>query len=145
MPQADLPPAALPHPRTGLERRLGLARLALLWERVLPALGPAAAVPGLFLALALFDLPARLPGYLHAALLACLAALFVAALVVGMRRLRFPDREAARRRIETQSGLAHRPLAALEDKLAGGGADPSTEALWQLHRQRMAEAIRRLK
>jgi uncharacterized protein (TIGR02302 family) len=144
MPQADLPPAALP-PRAGLERRLGLARLALLWERLVPAVGPAAAVAGLFLALALFDLPARLPGFLHAALLAAFAALFVAALVVGLRHLRLPDREAARRRLETQSGLAHRPLAALEDKLAGGSADPSTEALWQLHRARMAEALRRLK
>ncbi len=144
MPQADLPSAALPA-RAGLKRRLELARLALLWERLVPALGPAAAVAGLFLALALFDLPARLPSYLHAALLAVLAALFAAALVVGLRRLRLPDRDAARRRIETQSGLAHRPLAALDDKLAGGSADPSTEALWQLHRARMAEAIRRLK
>ena len=63
----------------------------------------------------------------------------------GLRRFRLPDRDAARRRIETASGLAHRPLAALEDRLAGGAGDPETAALWQAHRARMAAAARRLR
>ncbi len=100
---------------------------------------------GVFLALALFDLPARLPPVLHALLLAVLGVLLIAALYLGLRRLRLPDHDAARRRIETASGLAHRPLAALEDRLATGANDPATEALWQAHRARMAAAVRRLR
>ncbi|HUB97674.1 MAG TPA: TIGR02302 family protein [Stellaceae bacterium] len=144
MSHADHPPARAPF-GTAFERRLRLARLAILWERVVPAFGPAVAVVGVFLALALFDLPAQLPGFLHAGLLAVMAALLVAALIIGVGRLRLPDRSDARRRIETVSGLAHRPLAALEDNLAGGATDPTSEALWRVHRARMAEVVRRLR
>ena len=52
-----------------------------------------------------------------------------------------PDRDAARRRLETASGLAHRPLTALEDRLAGGGDDPAARRCGRSHRERaMAEA-----
>ncbi|HXQ53648.1 MAG TPA: TIGR02302 family protein [Stellaceae bacterium] len=144
MPHADPTPDAAPR-RSGFERRLALARLALLWERAWPALWPGVAVAGAFLALALFELPARLPGLAHLALLAAFACLFVAALVHGFRRFRLPGRNDARRRIETASGLAHRPLATLEDKLMGGAGDPDSQALWRIHRARMAEESRRLR
>ena len=47
------------------------------------------------------------------------------------------------------SGLAHRPLTALDDRLSAPGADdPAAAALWQAHRRRMAaqprDAARRL-
>jgi uncharacterized protein (TIGR02302 family) len=143
MPIADSPPAPAPH--RGMRRRLILARLALIWEEAWPAVWPATAVLGVFLALALFDLPARLPAPLHALLLAGVAVLFIGGLYFGLRRLRLPDHDAARRRIETASGLPHRPLAVLEDRLATGASDPATEALWQAHRARMAAAVRRLR
>jgi uncharacterized protein (TIGR02302 family) len=144
MPNADAPrPAA--RLRSALERRLVLARLALLWERAWPALWPAVGVAGAFLALALFDLPARLPSLLHAALLALFAAGLAAAAIHAFRRFRLPDRDAARRRLETASGLAHRPLATLEDRLLGGGSDPASQALWQVHRARMAAEARSLR
>jgi uncharacterized protein (TIGR02302 family) len=128
-----------------LARRLWLARSALLWERVWPALWPAVGVIGAFLVLALFDLPAQLPGILHGLFLAVVLALLGYALYRGTRQFRLPDREAARRRIETASGLDHRPLAALEDKLAGGADDPAAQALWQAHRARMAAAAQDLR
>lgn len=130
---------------SGLARRLRLAVAALLWERAWPALWPAVAVVGIFLALALFDLPAQLPAWLHALLLAVTAGALAAALLFAVQQLRWPGREAARRRVEKASGLAHRPLAALEDRLAGGAGDPATAGLWQLHQARMAAAARRLK
>jgi uncharacterized protein (TIGR02302 family) len=140
MPQSDPTPR-----RPGLERRLVLARLALVWERAWPALWPALEVAGAFLALALFDLPAQLPPLLHLLLLAAFTGLLVAALIFGFRSFSVPDRNDARRRIETASGLAHRPLATLEDKLMGGAGDPASQALWQIHRARMDEEARRLR
>jgi len=142
-PIAD--PGTAPSP--GLQRRLSrhfaLARLALIWERLLPELWPAWFALGIFLALALFDVPAMLPGWLQALLLAALVACVALNLVAALRRFRLPSHADSRRRVETASGLAHRPLAALEDRLAGaGGGDAAT--LWQVHRARVAAAIKRL-
>jgi uncharacterized protein (TIGR02302 family) len=125
--------------------RLRLAGAALLWERLWPSLWPAIGILGAFLALALFDLPARLPGVLHVALLVLVAAALVAALVPAIRGFRLPDRGAERRRVEQASGLAHRPLTALEDRLSGSGDDPAALALWQAHRARMAAQLRSLR
>lgn len=126
-------------------RRVWLSAAALFWERLWPALAPALAVVALFLVLALFDLPERLPGWLHFALLIALGAALIVSLADGLRRFRLPRRTAARRRIERESGLEHRPLAALEDRLASGGDDPETLALWNAHQARMAQAARRLR
>jgi uncharacterized protein (TIGR02302 family) len=124
--------------------RLRLAGAALVWERLWPGLWPATGIAGAFLVVALFDLLPRLPGAVHAALLAVLAASIALALLAGLRRFRLPDRGAERRRIERASGLAHRPLTALEDRLSTGGGDAATVALWQAHRERMVAKTRRL-
>jgi uncharacterized protein (TIGR02302 family) len=129
----------------GLTARLGLARLALLWEKLWPALWPAAGVAGFFLALALFDVPAMLPGWAQAALLGIAALLVLGFLVKAAWRFHLPSRHAAQRRVETASGLSHRPLSAIADKLAGDGNDTTTRSLWQAHQARMATALRRLK
>jgi len=134
-------PPALPK----LKRRLGLAAIALFWERLLPALWPLGAALGVFLALALFDIPARLPNSLRWLLLATMVVALVGAAYDAARRFRLPDRDAARRRIETASGLTHRPLTALEDTLASGAGDEATRVLWEAHRARMAEEARRLR
>ncbi|MDE2167382.1 MAG: DUF4175 family protein [Alphaproteobacteria bacterium] len=124
--------------------RLALARLALAWERVWPALWPATFVAGIFTALALFDVPSRLPSWAAAALLGLAVAALIATLARAFRDLRPPTRQAAQRRLETASGLVHRPLAALEDKLASGD-DPAAVALWHEHQARMAAAARTLR
>ena len=51
----------------------------------------------------------------------------------------------ARHRIETDSGLDHRPLTALDDELAAGSDDPAAQALWTAHRRRMAERAEELR
>jgi uncharacterized protein (TIGR02302 family) len=129
-------------PRMAL--RLRLAAAALAWERLWPALWPATAIIGVFLALALLDLLPRLPGLAHAASLALLVGFLGLAIVTALRRFRLPGRDAGRRRIEQASGLTHRPLTALEDRLTVGTDDAATTALWQAHRQRMAAQARRL-
>jgi uncharacterized protein (TIGR02302 family) len=133
-------------PRTpATPRRLRLAAFALAWERLWPAVAPALAVLALFLVLALFDLPERLPGWLHLIVLAAFAIAFVSLLYDGLRGFTLPRLTVARRRIERDSGLEHRPLTALEDKIASGAEDPETMALWQAHRARMAQAARRIR
>lgn len=125
--------------------RLDLARFALAWERLWPALWPPAAVAGLFLAAVLFDLLPRLGGWLHLLALIAFGAALAGTLWRGLRGARLPDDNAARRRIETASGLPHRPLETLDDELAAGRRDPLAEALWQAHRWRILRGIARLR
>src|ERR1700729_3336115 len=78
-PPAPEPPAPQRHEDINpLLRRLAghraLARLAILFERVWPALWPPLGVAGLFVCVALLDLPSYLPAAWHLALLAGTAA-----------------------------------------------------------------------
>ena len=107
----------------GLSYRLWLARLALLWERLWPALWPTAGVLGLFLTLALFDVLPDLPVWLHVAVLVLFVGALTAALWRGFSGLSFPNIINARRRIELQSALLHRPLNAVAVRILGDGAE----------------------
>lgn len=129
----------------GLRPRLALAWLAILWERLWRAFWPASCVAGLALALALFDVLPDLPGWLHALVLAALAAGFAAGLWHGARTLRLPRPGQATARIEERSALLHQPLATLEDEIALGRGEDGSEALWRAHRRRMHEQIKRLR
>ena len=122
-------------------RRL-LARAAILFEAVWPALWPPLAVTGVFICAALLDLPPLLPAALHVALLALVALAFVGLLIRGVRHIRLPDDGAADRRLETRSGLVHRPLSVLTDKPAT--EDPVGAALWRVHATRALTQIGRL-
>ena len=68
------PPGGPRDPVSALGRRRRLARLALWWEAVWPRAWPVLAVVGVFLILALLDLPRQLPGILHILLLLGFAA-----------------------------------------------------------------------
>ena len=129
-----------PGPRR-LAGLLGLARAALFWERLWPALWPLTGVLGLFLVLALLDFPAALPGWLHAALLVAFLAAGGLAAARGLTRLGLPGTEQARRRLELDSDLAHRPLATLDDVMAAGTGDRDSIELWQLHRRRLSAQL----
>jgi len=91
------------------------------------------------------DLLPELNGLAHSAILLAFAIGFVLLLWLGLRRFALPSQSAARRRIEIVNALAHRPLATLEDELAGGRSDPAALALWELHRRRLAERLGRLR
>jgi uncharacterized protein (TIGR02302 family) len=143
--EARQKPSAAPAPTDrGPRSRLGLARAALAWEQLWPALWPAAGIAGLFLVLALFNLLPLLDGWLHALILLLFVLALAAALVIGLRRVRLPDEAAALRRLERDSGLPHRPLLAVRDRLAGA-ADPATAELWRLYQKQARQRIRSLK
>jgi uncharacterized protein (TIGR02302 family) len=127
----------------GLNRRRGLARLVLWFERVLPALLPAARVAGLFLCAALLDVPGWLPWWGHLGLLIGIGVVIVVLLWRGFARLVPPDGTAADRRLERDSGLSHRPLAALSDRPATD--DPTSLALWRAHVFRGLARAKRLR
>jgi uncharacterized protein (TIGR02302 family) len=127
----------------GLSRKRALARAALWWEAAWPAAWPALAVLGLFGIFALLGVPARLPVWLHLLALAGFAAALVLAARQGLARLARPSETAADRRLERDSGLAHRPLAALADTPATD--DPAGRALWRAHQSRMRALVERLR
>lgn len=122
-------------------REIGMARFALFWEVLWPEIWPVLGIAGLFLAIAFSGALPLLPGWLHALILAA----FVAALLWSIWRLArnaaFPSYAAAERRIERDSGLAHRPLTALDDSIAVGAGDDFAEALWRAHLARMRKAL----
>ncbi len=127
----------------GLGWRRRLARLVLWFERVLPAVLPAARVAGVFLCLALLDVLPLLPWWAHAAVLAGTALAIGVLLWRGLAAIIPPDAVAADRRLEKDSGLAHRPLAALSDPPATD--DPASLALWRAHVARGLARARRLR
>ncbi|MHB1207904.1 MAG: DUF4175 domain-containing protein, partial [Rhodospirillaceae bacterium] len=123
--------------------RLGLVWLALAWERLWIRLWLPVTLAGLFFAVALTDILAGLPPVLHV-ILVVLAAAAIAA--VTWRRLRDftrPTRNEARARLEAESPVGHRPLTAVEDRLAGG--DELQNELWALHQRRAQEDLGRLR
>ncbi|MFZ0693962.1 MAG: TIGR02302 family protein [Alphaproteobacteria bacterium] len=131
--------------RRYVRRRLHLATAALLWETLWPALWPAVLIGGAFLALALFDLLPALPPAFHAGVLIAFAITFFAALYRARSEIGWPGRRAAERRIERETGLAHRPLTVLDDRPAEAPLSSAQTELWRAHRQRMALALSRLK
>jgi len=122
-----------------LRRKRALARGVLLFERAWPALWPPLGVLGLYVAFGLLDGPALLPPWprtiLALAVLACAGVLAWR----GLHRVRVPGLADADRRLERDTGLRHRPLAALSDRPALG--DPAAETLWQAHLARIAAQV----
>ncbi|MGH6894152.1 MAG: TIGR02302 family protein, partial [Dongiaceae bacterium] len=116
----------------------------MLLEQASRALAPAAAVIAVFVILALFDLFSVLPLWLHWSLLGLFAASLAAALWHGLRRWQWPDRADALRRLEADSGLAHRPLTHLTDHQASNLVDPWATVLWAHHQKRLLSALGQL-
>ena len=106
---------ATPIPAPGVERKIGLAWLALAWEGMWPRLMPLLAVVALFVAAAHLDLFGGLDPWVHTGVLVALAAGFMG---LGWWRFRsyvWPVRAEAIRRLERDSGVPHRPLVAVQD------------------------------
>jgi uncharacterized protein (TIGR02302 family) len=120
-------------PGSSLARYIRLARAAILWERVWPALWPASGVAGVFAALALLGVFQFVPGWLHA--LIFLAALIGGGLTFyyGFQNFELPRWVEGARRVERDSALAHRPITEGHDRMALGTGDAIAEALWRAH------------
>ncbi len=127
-----------------LDRLVTLARAALFWEVLWRALLPPLLVIGLFLALSFAGLWLEVTRVWRIAGVT-LFGLGLAVSLLPWVRLGRPSRKAALNRIDRDSGLAHRPASGLEDALANAGDDPTTQALWALHRQRLARNVAALR
>ncbi|MBB4210879.1 uncharacterized protein (TIGR02302 family) [Rhodothalassium salexigens DSM 2132] len=120
--------------------RLRLARVLLFVERLWPRLLPPVLWVAGFAALALVNVWAVLPGFVH--------SLALVVLVVALGRhlwrlagdgLGWPEPAAVRRWVEARAGLSHRPLDVDADAPATTG--PLAERLWAEHRRRMAARV----
>lgn len=116
---------------------------ALAIESFWPALIPALTVVALYCIVSWFGLWLSIGPGLRTAGLALFAVVFLASLW-PLTRARLPRHEAARHRVEANSGLSHRPLTALEDRMSEQRHDPATDALWAAHRARAAASVGRL-
>ena len=125
-----------------VERRVRAARLLLLIEALMPALWPATAFAGLYVALALFGFFSRITPGVHWVLLAASGATFVWLLWRGFRGFAFPTRAEALRHLERSSGLSHSPLSAYEDVPAPATGDMG---LWIAHRNWIAERMAKIR
>ncbi len=127
-------------------RKILLASLAILAERLWLAVWPAAMVAGLFALYVMSGIAAWLPGLLRLPVTLAILGSGLFLLWRGLRTLRPPTRAEAMARIEHRSALPDTPLRALADELPPEMArDGRTRALWHAHRKRMARAARDLK
>ena len=115
------------------------AYAALWWERAAPVVWPVALALGIYTGLSLFGLWDALGDPWRA--LAALSLLAGAGFVSWRASRDFvtPDREAAARRIEEDSGITARPHEALIDIPAD--RDAVSAELWRTHRERMAARL----
>jgi uncharacterized protein (TIGR02302 family) len=125
-----------------IARAVQRARLAIAWERLWPSLARLLTVAGLFLAASWAGAWAIAPVALRIVGVAVFAIAGVAALV-PLVRFRWPSREEALRRLDLDSGIAHRPATALTDTLKS--EDPVALALWSAQRARMRASIARIR
>ncbi len=136
--------------RTGLKTDhsryfIALARAAIAWERIWPALWPASGIAGAYVAVALLGLLAVVPVSLHSLLLFATIVGTVFSLYRGFRTFRLPGWEEAARRVERDSTLPHRPLTERDDRLLVGAGHSWAEALWREHLKRLLAGIARLR
>ncbi len=128
-----------------LALKLGLSGAALTWEALAPRFWPVVVLLLAFLSFALLGIPAQLPAWLHLLVLIGFAAGFGWTLWRAFRGWELPDLAHARRRLEIDSGLAHRPLTALDDSLATSPGDRAAAGLWEINRKRQLDEIGRLR
>ncbi len=126
-----------------LARKRATARAVLWFEQLWPAVWPALGVLGAYACLALLDVPAMLPAWPRLLLLIAVVLAAAALLWRGLSRVVRPTDATADRRLERATGLKHRPLATLSDRL--DAPTPEASALWQVHLARLAAQIPRLR
>ena len=127
-----------------LNRLAARAALTIGWERVWPPIAWALVVVGFFISVSFLGLWLEAPRWGRILGVVVFGATLIAALA-QLVFLRLPRRAERLGRLDRDSGLANRPATTLDDQLANGGDDPTTRALWALHRQRAEKAAASLK
>lgn len=131
-------------PNRAFDLKIWRARLAAVFEQIWLKLWLVLAVVAAFLLVSYAGIWPRLPAMAHVALLGLFGLALLAALI-SMARVRWPTRDEAIRRIERASGIPHRPATSYEDTLSASASDPTTQAIWQAHRERMAALFAKLR
>ncbi len=119
------------------------ARAVLTFEWLWPLIVAAGVIVAMFLAVSWLGVWVALPHVARMFGVGLFAAAFVAVAVLGVRTRR-PGRRDALARLDRDSGDRHHPVSASQDSLANAGADPVTQALWDLHRRRLETALARV-
>lgn len=126
------------------ERKVRYSRWALLVERVWPRMWLLLGVAGVFLLVTVLGGWALLPPLWHNIALGGFALAALAALVV-LARVKWPSRIEAVHRLETASGVPHRPASAYEDTLSGSDTGGLAQRLFEAHRRRMGKLLASLR
>ena len=142
-PKDEVHGGAQAHAGAAIEALARRAEAALVFERIWPPLAWAGALLALFLAASWFGLWFAAPRAGRIAGLALFAALLLAALA-PLARLKRPTRQETLARLDRDARAPHRPAASLADRLAMADDDPTTGALWRLHRRRLAAQVARI-
>ena len=124
-----------------LKRTQGYVRRALAslyWERYAPIFALAVAIIFVFLVGAFSGVWERVGDPLRFVFLIAAFAFLVRAILKARQKQR-PNLSTARRRVETDSNIKHRPLDVLEDRPA------VSEAAWPAHYQKAREAAEKLR
>ena len=121
-------------PAARLDRAIGLAQASLTAERFLPALWPALGFAGLYAGLGLLGLYDFIPWPLQALMLAATITAIGLSLAAGFENFSWPGWRDGARRLEQDSGFAHRPISEGRDRPIG--VDPFALTLWRLHQAR---------
>jgi len=111
---------------------LFLALATVFWERLWVCVWKPVLVAASLAALILLDLLPALPGWLHLMLLGVFAVLFGGLSYRALRGFRVVGWSDARRRLEHDNDLEHRPLSALADRPVSA-QDSLSLKVWQAH------------
>jgi uncharacterized protein (TIGR02302 family) len=145
MPNSD--PQSPPQPpvlNRAFEAKVRKARWAVVAEQAWLRVWVLFAIAAVFFLFSVAGVWALLGPAVHKIVLGLFAAALIAWLAY-LFQIRFPSRDDAIRRIEQVSGIPHRPATSYEDTLTASATDPSTQAIWSAHRQRMADLIKKLR
>jgi uncharacterized protein (TIGR02302 family) len=127
-----------------LDRALRRARWTIFWERVWPALASLATAAGLFLAVSWLGLWLWLPP-LGRAIGLGVFFLIAAAAFAPLFLVRIPTRTEGLRRLDRNTGRAHRPATTMSDELASSADDSHATVLWRAHIERALRAAATLR
>lgn len=127
-----------------LNRLRKIAQFVLLWEQALGSYWPTICWLAVFAAVWMLEIPAMFGDKAYfATLLLFLGGLYFS-IGKGIRAFRWPDTGIADRRLERDSGISHRPLEHIDDRLANPQKE-DTRTLWKKGVDGAHETIRRLR
>src|SRR5262249_38544333 len=130
-----------------LEGALTRAKWVILWERIWPPLAGLLTVTGLFLSVSWLGLWLWLPPMGRAVGIFVFFVLLFPPFIVALvrARCRIPTALDRLRRLDTVSGLAHRPATAIADEMATPETDTWAKALWRAHVEQALTKVRNLR